>query len=223
MKIKILPIVLALTFLLSACSNPENVASPSDEAETQTEEADNTAVEWLLGVLENWLGIDVQQIRTALEEKAEQEELEKEMFNRFYGTESQQVEAIFEEMIPIIESRDQAAMKKLFADSVIADIETLDSDISALFDSYQGEMISYKRLGTYTSGSKKDDKYIKTIHGRVNVTTTVGVFTLGFEVCTINTHEPENIGIVCVYLVSTEYRFSWEETGIYIEDCLLKE
>ena len=80
MKIKILPIVLALTLLLSACFDPENVASPSDEVETQTEEADNTAVEWVLGVLENWLGIDVQQIRTALEEKAQQEELEKEIF-----------------------------------------------------------------------------------------------------------------------------------------------
>ena len=153
----------------------------------------------------------------------QQENWEKEMFNRHYYTDDQQVTAIFEEMIQIIETQDHVAMKALFADSVVANVGTLDNDIAALFDIYQGEMVSYKCYGPSTHGSKRGDKYVKNIHGIFDVTTTAGVFTLGFDVCTINTREPENIGILSVYLVSTEYKFGWEETGIYIEACLLQE
>ena len=163
---------------------------------------------------------NVQQIQTELEEKVQ------EMFNPYYGTSGQQAEELFHELIQIIESQDHAAMKSLFADSVVASVGTLDSDIMALFDAYQGEIVSFELLGPVTSGSKRGDKYTEIIDAIFNVTTTKGAFKLAFRVYTIDSHTPDNLGIHSVYWVKaedSEMRIADWTPGINVESSLIQK
>lgn len=156
--------------------------------------------------------------------EAQQEEWKKEMFNRHYYTDDQQVTVILEEMIEIIETQDHAAMKALFANSVVAVAGDLKSDVVALFDAYKGEMVSFQLYGPVTSGSKNGGKYTKIIDAIYDVTTTEGVFRIAFRVYTIDSHTSDNLGIHSLYLVKTEdstIKIDDWNTGINIESSLL--
>lgn len=162
----------------------------------------------------------------ALDDIEDQREMwEEEMFDRHYYTDDQQVTAIFEDMIQIIETQDYVAMMNIFAKNTVATLGDLENDIAALFNAYRGKLVSFQLLGPVTGGSKDGDKYTKNIDAVFDITTTDDIFRIAFRVYTIDSHTPDNLGIHSVYLVKPEggeLRIADWNIGINIESSLLK-
>lgn len=63
---------------------------------------------------------------------------------------SQEKEAnlILNNLLTYLENNDTSAIKDLFADNLIINSDTLDNEIQQMVDYFDGEVISYKKIGT---------------------------------------------------------------------------
>ena len=65
------------------------------------------------------------------------------MIDRLFDTDKEVVNRNFERVIEAVQNQDVDALKKLFAKNSIKSSEDFEKDAIALFDFFQGEMISY--------------------------------------------------------------------------------
>lgn len=132
------------------------------------------------------------------------EEWESEMFDRFYSTDGEQANLMFEKIISCIEEQDSTAMKKLFSLNTIDTVANIDEGIKVLFDFYEGEMASYKLWGPASYSSKEYNVYTKRLDASFDVYTTVGVYRIAIRFCTIDSQTPENLGLISLYIIKAE-------------------
>ena len=129
---------------------------------------------------------------------------DRELFNRFYDTNSEQADEVFQTIISAIESQDTDTMKALFSDYALGAADDLDGQITALLEFYEGEMTAFERFGPGTRTSKNDGEYYKVIRASYDVTTTAGYYRMAIKFCTVDTANPENVGLCSVYFIKAE-------------------
>lgn len=130
--------------------------------------------------------------------------LERQLFSRFYDTDTNQAEAMLEDFLTAIASGKADAVKGLFSEHVQATAPNLDDNISALFQFFDGDLISYQRYGPGSSASKDGRSYQKKIFCSFDVTTSTGEFRIAFLFYTVNNDEPDHVGLASVYIIRAE-------------------
>jgi hypothetical protein len=156
---------------------------------------------------------------------------EKDMFGRFYSTNSEQADDMMYRITVAMDNRDEAALKELFSELAIGESDDMDAQIANLFDFYEGKMISYERYGPGSHSEKNEDMYYKKIFASYDIQTDSEAYRMTFEFCTIDSEHPDNLGILSIYIIKHEddstpdYAYwgpkDWEP-GIHIEGKLLK-
>lgn len=123
---------------------------------------------------------------------------------RYYDTGSDQADRTLEQMIQAIEDQDAASVQAMFAPNAIDSAENMDEMTAALFDFYEGEMISYKRYGPATYESKHGDFHTKRLEASYDVTTSAGNYRIAMQICMIDSSDPENVGMSSFYITKAE-------------------
>lgn len=178
MKWKLLILFIALSIVLTACSLSE------------------AQVDELFSVVDEFI--------SDASEAAQVEECENEIFSRFYNSDDEQSNSVFESIIETLENKDHAALSGLFSAYAVESCEDMDEDISLLFDFFDGKMVEYKRLATGSSASKDNGAYTKKIFSTYDVTTTTGIYRIAIEFNTIHSLEPDKIGLTSLYIIKGE-------------------
>ncbi|MBQ8416110.1 MAG: DUF5104 domain-containing protein [Clostridia bacterium] len=109
----------------------------------------------------------------------------------------------FERLIDLIQEKDKEAVKKLFAPNVMVDGMHLDESINALFEYYQGELVSYNDWGgPGTESSKEIDGSKKEIfYCSYDVITTEQTYRIAMKQVITDTQESENVGLWSFYII----------------------
>ena len=140
----------------------------------------------------------------SLNEFAQTEIWEKDMFGRFYNTDGQQAQAYFEQIIASIEGKDADALEKLFSANTKTNVANIDSQINMLFEFCSGDMISFYKHGPGSHAERHQDRYYKEIYTTYDFTTTEGDYRLAFLFCSIDSECPENVGLQSVFIIRAE-------------------
>ena len=131
-------------------------------------------------------------------------ELEKELFNRFSDSDSEQADVVFQQIISLIENEDRASLQTLFSAHTMDSVENMDGQVSALFDFYEGKMTSFQRYGPGTQTAKDNGAYYKTIYASYDVTTSEGDYRMVIYFCTVDSACDENVGLTSIYIIKAE-------------------
>jgi hypothetical protein len=131
-------------------------------------------------------------------------EWENDMFNRYYNTDSDQADAMFQAIVSAIESQDSVMLKALFSEYAADTAVNLDDQILYLFDFYEGEMVSFCRYGPGSHAIKEGNKYVKEIFSSYDIQTTSGEYRMAVIFYTIDSSNPKNIGLFSIYIIKSE-------------------
>lgn len=134
----------------------------------------------------------------------------------------------FEQILDACQKQDAAALKEMFSEKAINDAVNFDDSITALFDFFQGEVITYENFGGGVKVDKekhRDGRSKKWISSTYDVETSAEKYRLAFEEYTVDTADPNNIGVYSLYIIKAEdtniefaYWGGWEfNPGIVIE------
>lgn len=108
----------------------------------------------------------------------------------------------FEALIDAIQARDGDAVRALFSKNVLRETGNLEDAIPALFDYFQGKMLSYDDWGAMSTHAKKNDgEYWKSYDCTYDLETTQDKYRLAMEFITVDTADKDNAGIRSLYII----------------------
>ena len=114
---------------------------------------------------------------------------------------NEQLEALLE----AIQSKNAQAVKELFSDNAWAESGNMEKSILALFDYFQGELVSYKNwAGPSVHATKNHGEYWKSYDCTYDFETTQDKYRLAMEIITVDTADADNIGIRSLYIIRFE-------------------
>ena len=145
-------------------------------------------------------------------------EMENEMFNRYFDTDSEQADALLDSILKCAQSQDAQMFRDLFSKETIKSVEDLDSQIQLLFGVCKGERISHQRFGPRAYSKKEGNKYIKVIEASYDVTTTAISYRIAIKCCTIDSENTDNVGLVSIYIIDakdSDMSFAYWGDGIW--------
>lgn len=154
-----------------------------------------------------------------------------DIFSRFYNTDGERADQLFEEIIKALEEDNAEALKEWFSVSTCNAEEDFDESIHALLTFYDGSKVSYRRFGPGSSAAREGSTERKEIEASYDITTTTAVYRMVIKFCTVDTENPDNIGVTSLYITKAEnsdmnfaYWGSGEmNIGIHIEQPSLPE
>ncbi|MCO7136717.1 DUF5104 domain-containing protein [[Clostridium] leptum] len=125
---------------------------------------------------------------------------------RFFDNDAQVAEDTLEKLLSAIENKDEAGLKELFSQKAIAEDPDLDESILRLFDFFQGEILSYDDWGGPFSGMSRngDGNSYKYLESTCDVETSKQNYRFAVQQFTIDTANPDNIGISSLYVILFE-------------------
>ena len=130
------------------------------------------------------------------------------MKNHFSQIDPQATNNKFEEIISAIQNQNEPALKDLFSKTSISQAEDIHSSITALFDFFQGEMLSYDDLGARSIDKGKNDdgtrRIWESIQSTYDVETTEQKYRFAIKEFTKDTADPNNVGIYSLYIIREE-------------------
>ena len=96
-------------------------------------------------------------------------------------------------------------MKALFSKSAIADAKNFDDSIKSLFDYYEGNVISYDDKSALGVGETREDGHRqKEFNSTYDVKTSERTYRFAIQDVTIDTANPDNVGIRSLYVIKME-------------------
>jgi len=95
-------------------------------------------------------------------------------------------------------------LRELFATSTINTVGSFDEDIDALLDFYEGEMISHKQHGPGSHAIKDVAYQRKEVFASYDISTNLEEYRLAIRFCTVDSENPENLGIYSLYIIKAE-------------------
>ncbi len=104
-------------------------------------------------------------------------------------------------LIECLDARDKEQIKKLFAPSIVAQIDTFDESIEELLEYYQGTYISLDRHAVGTTDSKDGNHVRKELDMSFDVLTTENKYRIGILWQVKDTLYKDNIGITSLYIL----------------------
>lgn len=112
--------------------------------------------------------------------------------------------AVFDQLLAALESRDEAAVRALFSKTATADGQ-FEVNLAALMEFYQGELVSYDDWGGPTVSEGRDStREYKCLEPTYDVVTSEQEYRFAFRVYTKDTGNPDNVGIYCLYVIKAE-------------------
>ena len=111
----------------------------------------------------------------------------------------------FEDLIDAAKMQDADALKALFSQNVLNEVENIEESIQKLFDYFEGEMVSYNDWAGPGVTAKNDaDGYWKQYYSTYDLETTQDKYRLAMEIITVDTADADNVGIRSLYIIRFE-------------------
>ena len=111
----------------------------------------------------------------------------------------------FEELITAVQKQDVAAVQSLFSQNALREAQDMEEAVRALFDYYQGEMISYDDWGgANLAGGMNDDgtgRRWTALYSTYDVETTQDKYRFAMEFMLQDTADADNVGIRSLYVI----------------------
>ena len=117
-----------------------------------------------------------------------------------------------ENILEAIKDEDKDAIKQMFSKQAFNEIEDFDAKIDCLFDIVQGEPESWKSVGDPVKYEKNDYGHkTKKLCAWYDVETDKGAYVIMFWDRTVDTDNPDNVGLFILNAVTAEDKDSiWE-------------
>ena len=111
----------------------------------------------------------------------------------------------FEELIAAVQKQDVAAVQSLFSQNALREAQDMEEAVRALFDYYQGEMISYDDWGgdNLKGGMNTDGtgRRWTALYSTYDVETTRDKYRFAMEFMLQDTADADNVGIRSLYVI----------------------
>ena len=123
-----------------------------------------------------------------------------------FRTDSDRAEATMEQLLEAIENKDLQAFKSLFSLKILCRADGFDQGALTLFEYYQGNYVSFENRWGGASGEKTWDygETLEILRWSYEVTTSEGIYRFAIEMITIDTANPDNLGIHSLYIIKWE-------------------
>ena len=140
----------------------------------------------------------------------------KEEWTDYLVPDDRQALHTFEQIVSAIEAQDKTALKNLFSQNAQKEAEGLDESIDAFFSLFEGEEISFEQDVSILSEKEVDEgKKRKMLQAPYEINTDSQKFYAVVLEYVVDTFEPDNVGIECIYIIHAD---KWESTSIYRGD-----
>ena len=111
----------------------------------------------------------------------------------------------FETLIDAIQTHNSEAVKAVFSNNALREVENIDSSIQELFGYFQGNLLSYKAwAGPSVHATKNHGEYWKSYDCTYDFETTQDKYRLAMEIITVDTADTDNVGIQSLYIIRFE-------------------
>ena len=122
-----------------------------------------------------------------------------------FDSDNQIANARMEKVLEALQSKDESALKALFSKSAIADAKNFDGSIKSLFDYYEGNVISYDDKSALGVGETRENGHRqKEFNSTYDVKTSERTYRFAIQDFTIDTANPDNVGIRSLYVIKME-------------------
>ena len=132
-----------------------------------------------------------------------------------FNDDDQKADARMEEIISAIKERDRKALRSLFSQKALGEVENFDDDMDFLFDFVKGNIISWERDDGISSDETisygKRSLMIRSLYEVITNTEEYYFFVVDYNVDTIN---PDNAGVYMLEVMTSEGNDnldSWQE------------
>ena len=127
------------------------------------------------------------------------------LMERLFDTDTEVANRNFEQVIKAVQNRDTDSLKTLFSKNAVESSENFEKDAIALFDFFQGEMVSYDDWGGGGADASRDQTgEWKFILSTYDVETDKAQYRFAIKQFTKDTTDPDNIGIDSLYVIRAE-------------------
>lgn len=120
-----------------------------------------------------------------------------------FGRPKHESEQWMEHTIHALMTDDSDALKTLFSDSVIANVNDIDAQIQDLFEFIEGEIQTYDVVLGPTSQSNHGGMYKESDIG-CDITTTSGSYRIAIRICMIDENNNMNEGVQSLYAIKAD-------------------
>jgi len=113
--------------------------------------------------------------------------------------------AYIDNVLEIIQNKDEKALREMFSKNAIESAENFDKSVPLLFDYFQGDIISYNDWAGPSVIKEKENGYIKEeMNYTCDIKTTQQTYRIAIQDFTIDTTNPNNVGIWSFYIIKME-------------------
>ncbi len=142
------------------------------------------------------------------------------------SNEKEEANNTLEEVLNSISEEDKEALKGVFSDQVLENVDNIDEDIEYLFELLRGNVINWEmRTGPQVSETNDHGKKTKELKTWYDVEIDENNFVIFILEYTVDTEQPENLGIYSLRVVKKEdedaHMTYWQDMmipGIYRPD-----
>ncbi len=127
-----------------------------------------------------------------------------DMFDLNGKSDAQQADAVLERLVEAITNEDEQTIQSLFAENVHLSADDFDDKVAALFDFFEGNLVSFKRYGPGSDMQKEGDFHKKEIFASYDIFTDSSVYRLAIRFCTADSQNADNIGVTSIYITELD-------------------
>jgi len=113
-------------------------------------------------------------------------------------------------------------LKSVFSKNTLVEVDDLDEKIVEMFNYFQGEFVSYDDWGEPAGGGGMNDdgtgRNWKYVQATYDVVTSKGLYLFSFQDITLDTANPNNVGIYKLYIIKDEEIPDEEKGFAYLGD-----
>ena len=131
-------------------------------------------------------------------------------------TDRQKANNTLEQLLEGIKNQDNDTIRNLFSKKTIDDVGNLDECVEDLLCFFQGKIESYDDWASVGTDSIKEHGKIRTeLQSTYDVMTSEQKYHMAIKECTVDTFNPNNVGVISVYIINDE---DWKESFAYRGD-----
>lgn len=119
----------------------------------------------------------------------------------------------FAKLIDSINSKDEVALKSLFAANVQNSFENFDDSVNQLINFFKSENLTFERTnGVGSTGEFEDGKKMIELIATYNVTSKKYKYYIRVSMTKYNTFDENNSGMLSLYIINAK---DWKENSVY--------
>ena len=138
------------------------------------------------------------------------------MFGKLFRSDKEIANDSFEEILNAIQNQDKSALKNVFSKRVHNETSDFDDSVADLLDFIKGAVLSIDdSAGVGTDEEIEYGKKRKEIQSSFGVETSEQKYYLAMRQCTVDTFDPDNVGIKSIYIINAK---DWKVDYVYRGD-----